>query len=242
MSHELRTPLNSIVGFSEILAGDGVVAFDQGRWRDYARLIRGSGRHLLHVVNDLLDFAKIEAGMLRIRREAFPLAPLVLECADLMRPQAMQRSVAIVVTPAGNLTDIRADRRACRQILLNLLSNAVEFSPAGGEVRVVLREVAASLRLSVGDRGIGVAEGDSPRLGLPFFQVDSAYNRRFEGTGLDLAVVKGLVSLHGGELAIASEPGVGTTVTVSLPKAITPTALRGSDGAVAMAGRERKSA
>lgn len=240
MSHELRTPLNSIVGFSEFLASDKLGSFDEARWREYARLIRQSGEHLLKVVNNLLDVSKIEAGMFAITQEPIALGPIVEECAAIMQPQAGQRSLTVENHLERDLPSVFADRQACRQILINLLSNAVKFSRVGGTIAVTARDTGSAVALSVEDRGIGVGENDLPRLGIPFFQVDSAYNRTYEGTGLGLSIVKGLVSLHGGEVTIRSTAGLGTTVTVTLPL-VSGAAGTGTIGGIAgLLNRERK--
>jgi cell cycle sensor histidine kinase DivJ len=240
MSHELRTPLNSIVGFSEFLASDSLGSFDETRWREYARLIRQSGEHLLKVVNNLLDVSKIEAGMFAITQEPVALGPIVEECAAIMQPQAGQRSLTVENHLERDLPPVFADRQACRQILINLLSNAVKFSRVGGTIAITARDTGSAVALSVEDRGIGVAENDLPRLGIPFFQVDSAYNRKYEGTGLGLSIVKGLVSLHGGEVSICSTAGLGTTVTVTLPL-VSGAAGTGTIGGIAgLLNRERK--
>lgn len=217
ISHELRTPLNAILGFSEILGGEGVVTLDPARRADYVRLIRKSSQHLLQVVNDLLDMSKIEAGKLAISPEPVAVKPLVEGCAELLAQQAAERGVTIRTEIAADLPDLVADPRACRQILLNLIANAVKFSNAGGEVAVSAHRFGGTYLFRVADRGIGIAEGDLARLGTPFFQADSAYNRQYQGTGLGLSVVKGLAALHGGDVSIESKLGAGTVVTVKLP-------------------------
>ncbi len=240
MSHELRTPLNSIVGFSEFLSSDRLGSFDETRWREYARLIRQSGEHLLKVVNNLLDVSKIEAGMFAITPEPLALGPIVEECAAIMQPQAGQRSLVVETHLEQDLPEVFADRHACRQILLNLLSNAVKFSRIGGTIAITARDDGSAVVLSVEDRGIGVPENDLPRLGIPFFQVDSAYNRNYEGTGLGLSIVKGLVSLHGGEVAIRSTAGLGTTVSVTLPLVTDAAGTGATKGIAGLLNRERK--
>ncbi|MCW5716973.1 MAG: PAS domain-containing sensor histidine kinase [Bauldia sp.] len=240
MSHELRTPLNSIVGFSEFLSSDRLGPFDEARWREYARLIRQSGEHLLKVVNNLLDVSKIEAGMFAITPEPLALGPIVEECTAIMQPQAGQRSLIVETHFEADLPEVLADRHACRQILINLLSNAVKFSRVGGTIAITARDTGTAVALSVEDRGIGVAENDLPRLGIPFFQVDSAYNRNYEGTGLGLSIVKGLVSLHGGEVTIRSTAGLGTTVTVTLPLVADAAGTGTTEGIAGLVNRERK--
>ena len=217
MSHELRTPLNAIIGFSEILETEVIGHLDPSRQREYARLIHASGEHLLQVVNGILDMSKIESGMFELALEPVPVAPLIEGCADMMGHQATERGIRLIrVVPTG-LPEVMADRRAFRQILLNLLSNAIKFTDRGGSVTVAVRVEDRNLILSVKDTGIGIAAEDVPRLGTPFVQAESGYDRRFEGTGLGLSMVKGLAALHGGRLAIDSRLGFGTTATVTLP-------------------------
>jgi cell cycle sensor histidine kinase DivJ len=219
VTHELRTPLNAIIGFSELLTAEHPYVMTDERRKEYAAIIRDSGHHLLDVVNTLLDMSKIETGNFNFEPESFSLAGLVDGCCDLMQLRADQADVALKRQIAGDLPEIVADRRACRQILINLLSNAVKFTPAGGAVTIAMYRDRDRLVLSVADTGIGIGEGDLPRLGDPFFQAGDAYRRPHDGTGLGLSVVRGLVGLHNGTLAIESGAGIGTTVTVSLPLA-----------------------
>ncbi|HYF53188.1 MAG TPA: PAS domain-containing sensor histidine kinase [Salinarimonas sp.] len=216
VSHELRTPLNAIIGFSEILTGD-VAGIDETQRRDYARIVHESGHHLLAVVNTLLDMSKIETGNFDVSPEPFDLAELVRGCCDLMRLKADQGGVIIAREIAHDLPEIVADRRACKQILINLVSNAVKFTPSGGQVTVSLRRERDRLILAVADTGVGVPETDLPKLGNPFFQASSSYSRAHEGTGLGLSVVRGLIGLHQGTMTIESQIGEGTRVTVDLP-------------------------
>jgi cell cycle sensor histidine kinase DivJ len=217
MSHELRTPLNAIIGFSDILEQQLFGRFEFERHRDYARLIRSSGEHLLEVVNSILDMSKIEAGRFEIHVEPVPVAGLVEGAIEMMSHQIASRHLRLERRIEPGLPDLLADRRACRQILLNLLSNAAKFTEAGGTVTISAREGQGGIVIEVADTGIGISADDLPRLGTPFVQADADINRRYEGTGLGLSVVKGLVHLHGGTLAIASRPGEGTTVSVTLP-------------------------
>jgi cell cycle sensor histidine kinase DivJ len=219
MSHELRTPLNAIIGFAEILASEGGVPLDAGRRLEYAGLIHQSGMHLLSVVNGILDMSKIESGSFDLLREPLALAPLIGSCVKLLDLKAADGGISIAVEVPAGLPEISADPRACRQILINLLSNAVKFTKPGGRVTVGVGIDGPSAVLSVTDTGVGIAPEDVQRLGMPFFQARSAYDRQHEGTGLGLSVVKGLTELHGGRMEIASRPGVGTCVTVRLPRA-----------------------
>jgi cell cycle sensor histidine kinase DivJ len=217
MSHELRTPLNAIIGFSEILEKDVIPDLDIARRREYARLIHASGQHLLDVVNSILDMSKVESGTFEIFVEPLDIAPLVHSCCQMMRSQAEQRGIALAQRDLSGLPEIAADRRALRQILLNLLANAIKFTDHGGTVTVAVRARRDMMTLSVSDTGIGIAAADLPRLGTPFVQADTTYERRYEGTGLGLSMVKGLAALHGGGLTIESDLGVGTTAMVTLP-------------------------
>lgn len=223
VSHELRTPLNAIIGFAEILAGDTLAQTDVERRREYAGIVHGSGQHLLEIVNTLLDVSRIEAGSFPIAQEGLDARVVGLDCCDLMRLKAGEAGVALVRDMAPDLPRLVADRRALKQIVLNLLSNAVKFTPAGGSVTLSMRRKGPDLVLCVRDTGIGIAEEDLSRLGSPFFQARSSYDRAYEGTGLGLSVVRGLVGLHRGHIAIDTAPGQGTSITVTLPLGGTPT-------------------
>jgi cell cycle sensor histidine kinase DivJ len=215
MSHELRTPLNVIIGFSEMLAGEPST-LDKARREEYAHLINESGRHLLSIVNGILDMSKIEAGCFEITREPFALAGAVAGCCDLMALKASQAGITLQRRIADDMPELLADKRAVNQILLNLLSNAIKFTERGGAVSVSASCQGGIAVLEVEDNGVGVDAADLPRLGDPFFQARASYDRH-EGTGLGLSIVKGLVQLHGGELDIHSRLGEGTRVIVRLP-------------------------
>ncbi len=241
MSHELRTPLNAIIGFSDILVQEIFGKLEYERHREYARLIKESGEHLLQVVNDILDMSKIEAGSFDVTPEPFDLAPVVERCRQLMLPQAEAAGIALDLAVEAGMPELCADRRACRQILLNLLSNAIKFTDHGGRIVCGARREGRRIVLFVKDDGIGIAAEDLPKLGNPFVQADSGYDRKHEGTGLGLSVVKGLARLHGGSMAIESTLGKGTTVTVTLPIAAAdrePTPLNA--GPVVAASRRRR--
>ena len=217
MSHELRTPLNAIIGFSEMLTHEADLALDSARREDYARLIRESGEHLLGVVNGILDLTRIESGHFVIVPEPFAVGPLIAACREMMTLKAGQAGVSLLADFPSDLPEIVADKRALRQVLINLLSNAIKFTDRRGSVTLSARVEGDILVLIVSDNGIGIAENDLERLGHPFFQARSSYDRPYEGTGLGLSVVKGLVELHGGRIEIASRLGEGTKVTVRLP-------------------------
>ena len=217
MSHELRTPLNAIIGFSEMLGSRTLRPVDPDKQREYATIIHGSGQHLLAVVNSILDMSKIQSGTFAILPEPFAVASLIDQCCDMVRLDAQNSHVSLTRDVPADLEEIVGDRRACKQILLNLLSNAVKFTPEHGHVVVKARPEGNTLVISVSDTGIGIAATDLACLGDPFFQARSSLCRPYEGTGLGLSVVRGLLGLHGGTIAIESEIGKGTLVTVRLP-------------------------
>ncbi|MFE1603082.1 ATP-binding protein [Methylobacterium sp. ID0610] len=219
VSHELRTPLNAIIGFSEMLSAGTDITLPPERQREYATIIQNSGRHLLEVVNALLDLTKIQSGSFDFAPEPFDLRALVNGCCDLMQLRADQGGVELLRDVPRDLPELTADPRACRQMLINLLSNAVKFTPRGGRITVSVREAFDRVEFSVTDTGIGIAEADLPRLGDPFFQAGdpAAYARMHEGTGLGLSVVRGLVGLHDGEMMLESSVARGTRVVVALP-------------------------
>jgi cell cycle sensor histidine kinase DivJ len=217
MSHELRTPLNAIIGFSEMLANEETMQLDKTRRHEYAMLIGESGQHLLSVVNGILDMSKIESGNFEITPEPFAPAPVIGTCCDLMALRAREAGIDLVCRMPADLPDIVADKRAIKQILINLLSNAIKFSHRGGRVSVSGEAGGGHVTFTVEDTGVGIGEDDLRHVGDPFFQVRTAYDRPHDGTGLGLSIVKGLVELHGGELAIRSRVGSGTSVSVRLP-------------------------
>ena len=237
MSHELRTPLNAIIGFSEILERELFGKLGEERYRDYARLIHESGEHLLGVVNGILDMSKIEAGKFTIVREPFCVGSLVTSCCDILRHTAETKGLTLETQVADGLPELAADKRACKQMLLNVISNAVKFTEAGGRVTVAASVEDGDMVFSVSDNGIGIAEKDLPRLGNPFVQAASSYDRSYEGAGLGLSVVRGLAQLHGGSLQLESTLGKGTTVRIHLPleAGAEPPASESPGGAVAAA-------
>lgn len=217
VSHELRTPLNAIIGFSEILADENLAPAEPERRREYAAIINGSGQHLLSVVNSILDISKIEAGSFSLLPEPFEIEPLIEQCCDMVRLKAEETNIDVQRDVSTDLVEVVADKRALKQILINLVSNAVKFTPANGRVRISARPEGTSLALVIEDTGIGIRSSDLARIGDPFFQAQSAYDRTYEGTGLGLSVVRGLVGLHGGEITVESSPDDGTRITVKLP-------------------------
>ncbi|MBV9751528.1 MAG: PAS domain-containing sensor histidine kinase [Hyphomicrobiales bacterium] len=217
VSHELRTPLNAVIGFSEMLSNPDLAPKDPARIREYARIIHASGAHLLDMVNSFLDASRIESGRFELKLESFDLAELVRSACAIVDVKSAESGVRLTTIAPMEGVAFEGDQRACRQIVINLVSNAVKFTPKGGRVKVQLRRIGSLIELSVDDTGIGIAASDLARLGDPFFQAKSSYDRPYEGTGLGLSVVRGLVGLHGGSLQIESTPGAGTCVSVRLP-------------------------
>ncbi len=217
MSHELRTPLNAIIGFSDMLKKEELLQLDAGRRGEYAALINESGNHLLAVVNGILDMSKIETGNFEITPEPFKPSQVVTGCCDMLALRAREAGVALEQRVSDGLPEIVADRRSLNQILLNLISNAIRFTERGGKVGVSARAEAATVSFVVEDNGVGISEDDLARVGEPYFQAGSSYDRRQGGTGLGLSIVKGLVRLHGGEISIRSRLGEGTRIVVTLP-------------------------
>lgn len=217
MSHELRTPLNAILGFSELLQSSAMAAMPKGRREEYVELIHSSASHLLNVLNDILDMSKIEAGKYEIVAEPFDVAQTIRSSCAMLRAQAESKRIEMATLGLDGLPEMVADERAVKQIMINLVSNALKFTQDGGRVSVEAARVGRNIRIAVTDNGIGIAPEHLEQLGRPFYQADSRYDRKYQGTGLGLSVVRGLVELHRGKLAFASSKGMGTTVTVTLP-------------------------
>lgn len=217
MSHELRTPLNAIIGFSEALERELFGPVGNPRYREYAEDIHDSGVHLLNLINDILDLSKIEAGHFNLHEDAVGLDAVVASACRIVRHRAQQAAITIEIDLPVPLVNLVADERALKQVLINLISNAVKFSNDRGTVRIEAVVRAEGLRIAVTDQGIGIAEEDIPKALAPFTQVDGTLSRTHEGTGLGLPLAKHLTELHGGELTIASTPGEGTAVYIDLP-------------------------
>jgi two-component system, cell cycle sensor histidine kinase DivJ len=217
VSHELRTPLNAIIGFSDMLDHGMCGDFSDPRQKEYVGLIKDSGQHLLAVVNSILDVSKIESGTYPIHVEQFRFGDAVAMCHSMLSFQAEAKAIAFKTLLSQNVREIIGDRRAVQQMLINLASNAIKFTPDGGEVTIGAKRVGSRLHFWVSDNGIGIGADDLVRLGTPFTQVQNDYTRQFEGTGLGLSLVKGLVALHDGTMSMESAPGEGTMVTISLP-------------------------
>ncbi|MDQ2783950.1 MAG: GAF domain-containing protein [Chloroflexota bacterium] len=217
MSHELRTPLNAIIGFSELLADDIVINEDERR--ECLMDIHSSARHLLSLINDVLDVAKIESGKMEMRPVAFAVADELREAERVMAPLILANRQTLAVAVAPTTPHVYADRSRFRQIVLNVLSNANKFTPEGGRITVeaVGREDQVCIRIT--DTGIGIRPEDAPKVFEAFRQIDGSLSRRYNGTGLGLALTQRLVELQGGTIGFESEPGIGTTFTIELPAA-----------------------
>ncbi len=218
MSHELRTPLNAIIGFSEIISNELFGPMANDKYLEYMRDILSSSRHLLSIINDVLDMSKIEAGKLELSKEPVTLQCVVADVMRMMRERAHSRQIGLVSQLAADEVVIWADERAIKQIILNLLSNAIKFSREGGAIAIRLTAAPAGLAvLEIEDHGIGMTEDEQERAVQPFGQAKPATTRNYGGTGLGLPITKGLVEAHGGTLTIASRAGDGTIVTIVLP-------------------------
>lgn len=218
VSHELRTPLNSIMGFSDVLLHEIIAPLPDERQREYVSLIRQSGEHLLNVVNTMLDMSKIQNGHYKLHCDEFEIAPLLERTKDMLDIQAKNKDVDLTCRIAKGLPDIHADNRALTQVIINLVGNAIKFTEKGGVVSVDAEMDGSNFILRVSDTGIGIPKDKISQIGQPFMQVDSSLNRQYEGTGLGLSLVKGLVELHNGEILIESALGEGTKVTVRIPQ------------------------
>jgi two-component system, cell cycle sensor histidine kinase PleC len=217
MSHELRTPLNAIIGFSEIIKAR-ILGDDINRNIEYAGLIHGSGMHLLTLINDILDLAKIESGTLKLAESDLTLGAVVAEAVALLQHRAREGGCTLVCVAEPGLPSVRADERAIKQILLNLLSNALKFTLPGGTVTAFVRRAPDEcVAFGVLDTGVGIKAADQAKVFEKFGQGDHAHAPKERGTGLGLSIVRGLVHAHGGEIALESVEHKGTTITVTMP-------------------------
>jgi signal transduction histidine kinase len=218
MSHELRTPLNSIIGFSEIVKNQIFGPLGNLKYHEYMSDIHESGKHLLALINDVLDLSKIESGTDELHEDKINIPETVHAVLMLVGHRASQRGCKIELKLEDQLPELRADERKLKQILVNLLSNAIKFTDAGGEVTLrAWCRMDSGLVFQIVDTGIGIAPEDIPKALSRFRQVDADLNRKYEGTGLGLPLSKALVELHGGSLDLQSKVGVGTTVTARFP-------------------------
>ncbi len=220
MSHELRTPLNAIIGFSEIINTQSMGPIGNRRYVEYGNDIEESGRHLLQIINDILDISKIEAGKLHLKAQDISYADLTKQATTMLYPAIEEKQMSFHNELPEEALTIRGDHQLLRQVLVNLLSNAVKYTPEKGEISLsVATPTEASIEISVTDNGIGIAEEDLSRVMKPFEQVESSLTRKNGGIGLGLPLTKKMIEAHGGTLTLTSTIGVGTTATVRLPMA-----------------------
>jgi signal transduction histidine kinase len=216
MSHELRTPLNAVIGFSELLEQQIFGALN-GKQQTYVGNVLVSGRHLLQLVNDVLDISKVEAGRMDLAYERTPIGSIVDIVRGVIAAVAAKKGIELEVDVALNLPDVYIDPGRIKQVLYNLISNAIKFTPRGGVVRLIARASERHIIVRVSDTGVGIAREDLPRLFREFEQLPQPGGVRPEGTGLGLALTRRLVELHGGKVAVESELGKGSTFSVHLP-------------------------
>jgi signal transduction histidine kinase len=219
MSHELRTPLNAVIGFSEVMHAEMFGPLGDAHYSEYTGMIQGAGRHLLELINDILDMSKIEAGKFEIQRETVGIGSLLQDCVEMMRERADAAGISLSEEVPAHPVWAHADRKAIKQILFNLLSNAIKFTPRGGKVLAKAALFDGAVILSVSDTGVGIPADQLSRLGNPFVQLRNHAGTSHVGTGLGLALVRSLVEMHHGTFQIESVEGVGTTVTVRISAA-----------------------
>jgi PAS domain S-box-containing protein len=217
MSHELRTPLNAVIGFTDLMRQRTFGPLGNERYEEYATLIYDSGQLLLDLISDMLDMAKIEAGRLELNYERVDVNGTVEDSVRMLRDRAENNGLELTLSLPKEPLFLIADRRAVKQVLLNLLTNAIKFTPAGGHVGVSVRYGDGLTTITVRDTGVGIPASELPRLGNPFEQVNSDPMLAKGGSGLGLALVRALMEKHGGTLAVDSEEGIGTTVRVTFP-------------------------
>jgi signal transduction histidine kinase len=219
ISHELRTPLNAIIGFSEMMQREVLGALGNEQYRSYAGDIHASGTHLLQIINDILDLSKAEAGKMDLSEDVFDLHDIMLAVSQLTANRVAAAGVTETIDIPDDLPAVQGDERKTKQILLNLIVNAVKFTPPGGRITVTAHfEPVYGLGITVADTGIGIAEENLDRVLKPFEQVDSSLSRQHQGTGLGLPLVKAIIEMHGGRLRLESRLGEGTRVTVIFPQ------------------------
>ena len=220
MSHELRTPLNAIIGFSELMLREVIGPLANEHYRDYVADIHRSGTHLLDIINDILDLSKAEAGKFELDEEIFDLGQMIRAVHRLVATRLYDGGLSAAIDLPLGLPRLHADERKIRQVLLNLVSNAIKFTPPGGHLDISGRfDPDVGLAVTVSDTGIGIAPEDLDRVLKPFEQVTSSFSRSHPGTGLGLPLVRAIMERHGGSLALTSAPGIGTRATVAFPPA-----------------------
>ncbi len=218
MSHELRTPLNAIIGFAEVLTKEMLGPLGDAKYREYANDILSSGKHLFDLISDILDISVIESGQLILRKEVINVGGIFRTSEAMVRDRARDGGINLSVHLPQNLPVLFGDSLRVKQMILNLLSNALKFTPRGGDVALIAEgspEGGAMIR--VRDTGIGIAPDDVEKVLKPFTQVDGSHQRRYEGTGLGLYLTKSIAQAHGGDVKVESELGTGTTVTLIFP-------------------------
>ncbi len=222
MSHELRTPLNAVLGFADILTDESYGSHSDARYQEYSQHIHDSGSHLLRIINEILDLSTLEAGRFKIHDEDFELALPFDDVRRMMSGLARDAGLTMSVESDDGLPGLRGDLRTVRQILINLISNAIKFTPAGGSVTVTARRqslaMGGGLLIQIADTGVGIAEQDIPKVLAPFGQIEGPLHREHQGTGLGLPLVQSFMQLHGGEMSIDSALAEGTTISLQFPR------------------------
>ena len=219
MSHELRTPLNAVIGFSEVMGGELLGPIGTPRYLEYATDIRASAQHLLHIINDILDLSQIEAGKMQLHEEWISVEPTINSCIAIVKERAERSNLTIKVDLLSEEHKLLVDERKLKQVLINILSNAVKFSRPDGSITVQsLLQWNGRYQIRISDTGIGMNQADVQRVFEPFMQLDSALHRKYEGTGLGLSLTRRLVEMHGGSIMLESEVYVGTTAIIELPE------------------------
>lgn len=240
MSHELKTPLNAVIGFSELMAGEVLGPIGTPQYREYAQEICDSGRHLAKIVNDILDVSRLEANAVEAQDDRIRIEPLVESSLRLVADRARESEISLTVSMPPDLPVLIADRRMMKQMMSNLLTNAVKFTPRDGKVSITgISTPERGIEISVRDSGCGIPADMLDNVTKPFHQADASLNRKHEGTGLGLALVSSMMSLHDGSLVLESEPGTGTTATLQFPAART---MQDADASIAEPVEKRATA
>jgi signal transduction histidine kinase/CheY-like chemotaxis protein len=231
MSHELRTPLNAIIGFSELMLDARESQFDASTQRRFLTQVHASGKHLLGLINDILDLAKVEAGQMELRLQSIPVEPVVGQVLALVEPLAAEKQI-VIHSDTASAGSLLVDAGKLKQMLLNLVSNAIKFTPEGGTVNISAQRLANAVEIAVADSGIGISEADQSKIFMEFHQVDPGPGRRQQGTGLGLALTRRFALLHGGDVRVSSKLGEGSVFTLRLPLQVAaPVATPRADGA-----------
>jgi PAS domain S-box-containing protein len=223
MSHELRTPLNAVIGFTELIEQGVARSGWKPAYAEYLTDVRESGQHLLDLINTVLDLSKIESGLLELNRTPVNLGELVRLSLALLSGMAREGGITLSADVPAECPEIEGDYLKLKQVLINIISNAIKFTPSGGRANVALRSTATDTLITVTDTGCGIPKDHLARVGHPFVQVENSISRKFEGSGLGLSIARKLCGLHGGQLKIDSTEGKGTTVQILLPLAASPT-------------------